>query len=190
MQAFLKKSKNLGLSESDFNQLQTQLQEGNELLFEKFFYGFFGKNLNLLKRKYQAEHEDAYDCVMWAMLRMRQLLIENKVTFGNLENYFSRMAVTRYIKSQSRKKEFATDNLPDLQVGEDHFVEKEMLSILNKAWARLGDPCQELLKGFYYDKIELKQLSDMLGDTSAANTRKRKERCLKKLRKLFFEYYQ
>ena len=95
MQAILKKGKNLGLSESDFKQLLAQLQEGNELLFEKFFCGFFGKNLNLLKRKYNAGHEDAYDCVMWAMLRMRQLMIEDKVAYGNLENYFTRMAVTR-----------------------------------------------------------------------------------------------
>ncbi len=189
MSMVFKNTKNLDLSEADFNELLTQLQQGNELLFEKLFINFFKRNLEILKRKYQAEQEDAYDCVMWAMLRMRQMLIENKVTYGNLDNYFTRIAVTRYIKSQTRKKEFATETVPELGIGEDQFVDQETLDILNKAWNRLGEKCRELLKGFYYDKIELKQLTELLHDSSPANTRKRKERCLKKLQQLFFESY-
>ena len=189
MSIFFKNNKNLDLSETNFQDLLLQLQAGNETLFEKLFVGFFKRNLELLKRKYRAEHEDAYDCVMWAMLRMRQLLIENKVTYGNLNNYFTRMAVTKYIKSQTRKKEFATEKLPESNIDEEQLVDKETLAILNKAWAQLGANCQDLLKGFYYDKIELKQLTEMLNDSSPANTRKRKERCLKKLRQLFFDAY-
>lgn len=190
MRTTIKIEKNLGLSESKFAELIDQLKRGNELLFEKIFSGFFKKNLNILTRKYNAAHEDAYDCVMWAMLRMRQMLLENKVTYGNLDNYFTRMAVTRYIKSQSRKKEFATDTFPELGIGEENFVDNEALEILEKAWQQLGGPCRELLKGFYYDKIELKDLTEILKDTSTSNTRKRKERCLKKLKKLFFQYYK
>ena len=185
----LKLEKNLGLTEESFSNLLEQLRGGNELLFEKMFVQYFKKNLNLLKKKYKATHEDAYDCVMWAMMRMRQMLLENKVSYGNLENYFSRIAVTRYIKSQSRKKEFATEEIPELDTGEGIFFDEETLGILDKAWSHLGDSCQALLKGFYYDKKELKQLTEILGDSSAANTRKRKERCLKKLRELFFKNY-
>ena len=189
MLSILKPAKNLDLAEESFNELVRQLQRGNELLFERLFTSFFKRNLEILKRNYQAQHEDAYDSVMWAMLRMRQLLIENKVAYGNLDNYFTRMAVTRYIKSQTRKKEFATEKLPELNIGEEHFADKETLAVLNKAWAKLGPACSQLLKGFYYDKIELKQLTEMFHDSSHANTRKRKERCLKKLRQLFFDLY-
>jgi len=189
MRSIVNKEKNLGLSEPVFNELVTQLKQGNEVLFEKIFCRFFKKNIAILKGKYQANHENAYDCVMWAMLRMRQMLLDNKVTYGNLENYFTRMAVTRYIKFQSRKKEVATDTFPDIGIGEEQFFDAETMEILNKAFAKMGDQCQQLLKGFYYDRIELKELTEIIGDSSAANTRKRKERCLKKLRQLFFEFY-
>ncbi|MCB0640208.1 MAG: sigma-70 family RNA polymerase sigma factor [Phaeodactylibacter sp.] len=187
MQTILRTSKNLELTEPEFVELIDKLKRGDEQLFEKIFLGFFEKNLKLLKAKYQAEHENAYDCVMWAMLRMRQMLLEDKISYGNLDNYFSRIAVTRYVKQQSRKREFAVEELPELGIGEDHFIDDATLIRLNKAWDRLDEPCQKLLKGFYYDKIELKELSVLLDDTSAANTRKRKERCLKKLREFFFE---
>ena len=183
----LKTKKNLDLTEIDFIELTHKLRQGDEQLFEKIFIGFFEKNLNLLKVKYQASHENAYDCVMWAMLRMRQMLLEDKISYGNLDNYFSRMAVTRYIKQQSRKREFPTEELPELEIGEDPFIDDETLIRLNKAWSRLCKSCQQLLKGYYYDKIDLKELTVLLEDTSPANTRKRKERCLKKLRGFFFE---
>ena len=189
MRTAIKTEKNLGLTASEFQMMVGQLKKGDESLFEKVFCEFFKRNLAILKGRYKAKQEDAYDCVMWAMLRMRQMLIENKVSYGNLDNYFTRMAITRYVKSQSRKKEFATDSFPDLEIGEDDFFDQETMEILNKAFAKLGKPCQQLIKGFYYDKIELKELTQILGDSSAANTRKRKERCLKKLRQFFFEYY-
>lgn len=189
MYKILKTERNLGLTKLQFENLLTELRNGNEQLFEKLFIRFFKKNLALLKEKYHAEHNEAYDCIMWAMLRMRQMLIEGKIEYGNLENYFSRIAVTRYIKSQSRKKEFATETVPEFRLGEEHFFCDETLNILEKAWGKLDPKSKELLKGFYYDKIKLKQLTTILGDSSPANTRKRKERSLKKLRQLFFEYY-
>ena len=187
MQTSLRTKKNLELTESGFKELVAKLKEGDEQLFEKIFIEYFERNLKLLKAKYQASHENAYDCVMWAMLRMRQMLLEDKISYGNLDNYFSRIAVTRYVKMQSRKREFATSEMPELGIGEDHFIDDDTLVRLNKAWARLGEPCQQLMKGFYYDKIELKDLTVILKDTSTANTRKRKERCLKKLREFFFD---
>ena len=182
--------KNIGLTEDSFNQLVQGLRNGNELLFEKIFVSFFKKNLNILKAKYNANHEDAYDCVMWALLRMRQMLIEGKISYGNLNNYFIRMSITRYIKTKSRNKEFSTEVLPEPQQADDPVFDDDIMAHLEKAWAKLGDPCKQLLKGFYYDKLELKKLTEILNDTSTANTRKRKERCLKKLRSFFFEDFE
>jgi len=182
--------KNIGLTEGSFNQLVHDLRNGNELLFEKIFVSFFKKNLNILKAKYNASHADAYDCVMWSMLRMRQMLIEGKISYGNLNNYFIRMSVTRYIKTNSRKKEFSMEVIPEPEESEVPTFDDEVISQLEKAWAKLGAPCKELLKGFYYDKLELKKLTEILNDSSTANTRKRKERCLKKLRVFFFEIFE
>ncbi|MFK8004938.1 MAG: RNA polymerase sigma factor [Saprospiraceae bacterium] len=182
--------KNIGLTEGKFNQLVHDLQNGNELLFEKIFVSFFKKNQNILKAKYNASHEDAYDCVMWALLRMRQMLIEGKISYGNLNNYFIRMSVTRYIKTNSRKKEYSMEIVPEPEESEASTFDDETMTQLEKAWAKLGPPCKELLKGFYYDKLELKKLTEILNDSSTANTRKRKERCLKKLRTFFFELFE
>ncbi len=74
---------------------------------------------------------------------------------------------------------------PDIR--EEAPPDEESLTHLATAWKKLGDLCRQLLQGFYYDKVDLKTLTVMLADSSEANTRKRKERCIKELRKHFFE---
>lgn len=165
-----------------------ELASGDETLFERIFLHHFGACQNTLKRNYKASHEDAYDSVMWAMLRMRQLLLEKKVGFGNLEAYLIRMANNHYLKKQMRSREITVATLPDDQEEETPVFDEEMVQALGKAWSKLEEKCQILLKGFYYDKIELKQMTTHLNDSSEANTRKRKERCINALRKLFFEF--
>lgn len=183
-------NRNFGLTQTQFEDLTLRLQQGDESLFETLFLTHYKSCLNILVRKYRAPHEEAYDAVMWAMLRMRQLVLENKVAYGNLESYVTRMAVNDYLKKQERNREFPTDILPEGIQNEEDWTDADSLNILDRAWEKIGEKCQVLLKGFYYDKTELKQLTTLLGDSSEANTRKKKERCLIELRSLFFRYYQ
>ena len=174
----------------EFETLSERLREGDESLYERIFLNHFKPCMGILTKKYRAPHDEAYDCIMWAMLRMRHLLIENRIVYGNLESYLIRIAVNEYLKKQERNKEISSDIFPEGSWDADLLGETETLGILDRAWEKLGDRCQELLKGFYYDKIELKKLTELLEDSSEANTRKRKERCLTELRKLFFRFYQ
>lgn len=182
-------NRNFGLSEAQFTDLNERLQQGDESLFETLFQNHFKACLGILIKKYQAPHEEAYDCVMWAMLKMRHLLLDNKVAYGNLESYLVRMAVNKYLKTMGRNREIPMEILPEGGDDPEEFNDAEAVAILEGAWSRMGAKCQELLKGFYYDKIELKKLTGLLGDTSEANTRKRKERCMQELRNLFFQVY-
>jgi len=183
-------NRNFGLTQTQFDDLTLRLRQGDESLFETLFVNHFKDCLNILIRKYGAPQDEAYDCVMWAMLQMRKLLLEDRVEYGNLESYMTRIAVNKYLKKQERNREFPTDILPEGLMDQEEFDDGESLKILDRAWGKMGEKCQALLKGFYYDKIELKHLTLRLGDSSEANTRKRKERCLLELRNLFFRYYK
>ena len=186
----LSTNRNFGLTEPQFDDLTERLRQGDETLFETFFLSHYKSCMNILIRKYQAPQEEAYDATMWAMLRMRQMLLEGTLIYGNLESYIIRMGVNHYLKRLERNREFPTEILPDNILDQEEWCDTESLSILDRAWQKMGEKCQDLLKRFYYDKTELKQLTVFLGDSSEANTRKKKERCLIELRTLFFRFYQ
>lgn len=176
---------NFGLTEQEFSRLQETLRLGDEQLFEQVFLAHFERCLSFLQSKYKAEYANAYDTTMWSMLRFRQMLAEGKLNYGNLEAYLLRIAVTKYLKDQHSNKEIAMEQLPELQLHQEDVADEETLALLAHAWAKLGALCQQLLKGVYYDGTDLKTMTVILGDSSEANTRKRKERCIKELRKYF-----
>ena len=186
----LSTNRNFGLTQAQFDDLTERLRQGDESLFETLFVNHFKSCQSILIKKYGSPQEEAYDSVMWAMLKMRHLLLDGKVEYGNLESYMIRMSVNKYLKKQERNREFPTEILPESILEQDEGYDAATLAILNHAWQKMGDKCQELLKGFYYDKHELKQLTILLGDSSEANTRKKKERCLIELRGLFFRFYE
>lgn len=187
MTTVTKTNRNFNLSETDFLFLLKNLKKGDESLFEKAFLSHFEYGMNILKKKYSASHENAYDTTMWGILQFRKLLLEDKIAYGNLETYLIRIIVSRYLYTQKKPSsvEFNAEvfgDIPDDVEAED----VESIERLNKAWEKLCDNCRKLLGGYYYDKIQLKELSKQLDDSSPANTRKRKERCIKKLRAYFF----
>jgi len=180
-------NRNFGLTQEQFEAMVEKLRQGDESLFETIFLRHFGACMDILKRKYKAPHEEAYDCVMWALLRTRQALLAEKADYGNLESYVLRIAANQFLKTRSRNREIPMDDLPESPPDAEPLFDGEMLQVLERSWLKMGEKCRILLQGFYYDKNELKQLTVLLGDSSEANTRKRKERCLNELRKLFFE---
>jgi len=181
-------NKNFGLSETTFKQMQEALKQGDQQLFEQIFLSHFERCRSLLMSKYNARHNDAYDVVMWSLIQFRHLLMEEKVVYGNLEAYFMRIAVSKYLKDHNSGKEIPTEKLPEgLDLTPDYAEDEETLAILAKAWSKLGAMCRKLLQGFYYEKLDLKSITVLIGDSSEANTRQRKVRCIKELRKIFFE---
>jgi len=64
--------------------------------------------------------------------------------------------------------------------------QEEKLAILNKAMAELGSPCEELIHAFYIDRMSMKAIAEKFEYTNADNAKTQKHKCLKRLKRLFF----
>ena len=107
--------KNFGLDEGNFISLLKELQEGREILFEKIFRNHFKECKRFLIFKFGASHDDAYDTTMDTMIRFRELLIAQKLYYGNLYFSFTQMASQAYLKhtkNQDYHEELGEINLP------------------------------------------------------------------------------
>ena len=178
-------SKNFGLSANEFERMVADLREGREMLFEKIFLGHFQSCTHYLENNCSASAADAYDVSMETMLQFRRLLIQGKVAYGNLRFLFTRMAMQLYWKWKRHTPR--ADSVEGIEVEDpaDDFDEQS-IQMLDQAWAKLGAACQQLLKNFYYNNIQLIEIARVLDKTDAA-VRQDKKRCLQKLRGLFFE---
>ena len=175
--------KNFGLSEDSFNEMVELLKNGDEHLYEKIFLQHFNDCHVFIKRKYNASHQDAYDASMNAMLAFCRKLKEGNIQYGNIRFLFTQMAGQIYVKwiKRERKKE----EIGDLDLAEElpHF-DSESFEILEKAFAKLGDGCSQLLNAFYFAEKTLQDIA-VGSDKNPSAIRKQKQRCIEKLRTFF-----
>ena len=91
------------------------------------------------------------------------------------------MAAQRLLKNKKKGAKIELkEELPEMMDLTPSFDDED-LKILDKAWDKLNETCQKLLKNFYYNKIKLTELAELEGK-SAPSLRKQKERCLNSLR--------
>ena len=70
----------------------------------------------------------------------------------------------------------------------DNRFDEDQLKVLDSAWEKMGEDCKNLLKSHVYDGLQLKLIAQSLNEAEA-NIRKRKERCMDRLKSYFFELY-
>ena len=184
---------NFGLKQTTFSDMLNALQQGDETLFEHVFVKHFSDCRNYLMRECDASAEDAYDITVETIISFRKRLIEGKIEYGNLRYYFTKMAKDNFLKLLERNKRLPVGefvlNEADREDEPSNEFDADQLLYLEKAWSKLNPDCQKLLRSHIYDGLQLKQVALMLNENEA-NIRKRKERCMDKLKSSFFDIYQ
>ena len=99
-----------------------------------------------------------------------------------------------WLKQLQRKQRFNapltdTDEFVDLsweEVGD----KEDQYDAMHTALESLGEPCKSILKDFYLRNQSMEEITDKFGYTNADNAKNQKYKCLKRLKKVFFEVYQ
>lgn len=165
------------------NQECERLQQGDHRLQSKVFDKYALSFVRLAKDKWGVSVEDAEDIVSSAFAKLFCKMQSVDFQSDNLSGYLYKIIERQCwdcVEKQKRSIVDTKDILPDV-------IEKEtdnaFLEQLNKAFNQLGDKCQKLLAGFYWDDKDHKDIALALGISEEAS-RQRKRECMKKLREI------
>ena len=175
---------NFGLTLAEFTDMVEELRSGNDAIFKRIFLVHFSDCTHFLESKLKADPVDAYDAAIDTLLEFCKRLKRGKIQYGNLRYLFTQMA--RQALYRIRKKHNPVtdlDEASDVQ-SVDERPDDDTLEVLALAWKKLGEQCQRLLRGFYYDNTSLGDLAKTLEKSEVA-TRKQKQRCMQKLQTYF-----
>jgi RNA polymerase sigma factor (sigma-70 family) len=64
------------------------------------------------------------------------------------------------------------------------------LVLMEKALAKIGEPCKSLLEAFYIERKSMPEIASSFGYTNADNAKTQKYKCLVRLKKIFFSQYK
>ncbi|MFK8160891.1 MAG: RNA polymerase sigma factor [Lewinella sp.] len=178
------KNKNFGLSHATFEELCEGLRKGeDQTLFEHIFIEHFEYCQQYLIREDQAPEHLAYDATMDALISFRNGLAKGSLRYGNLNWLLTRMARQHYYKLLRRPIPVDLNDMPELAEPEPAFeFSPELYAIFRHGWESLGEECRVLLRKIFYQDKSYQELAKN-ENKSQAVMRKRKQRCLIKLRK-------
>lgn len=66
----------------------------------------------------------------------------------------------------------------------------EEYAMMEKAMAKVGEPCRSLLEAFYIRRLTMQEIAEHFGYTNPENAKNQKYKCLLRLRKIFFAEYK
>ena len=111
-----------------------------------------------------------------------------------LQTYIFSIAKRLWLKELKKNgktflfKESEENNLVDVSEDLKEFDEKEAeIEKMNNSLIDLGEPCSELIKDFYINKLSMEEIAEKFGYTNADNAKTQKYKCLQRLKKYFFE---
>ena len=111
-----------------------------------------------------------------------------------LQTYIFSIAKRLWLKELKKNgktflfKESEENNIVDVSEDLKEFDEKEAeIEKMNNSLIELGEPCSELIKDFYINKLSMEEIAEKFGYTNADNAKTQKYKCLQRLKKIFFE---
>jgi RNA polymerase sigma factor (sigma-70 family) len=156
----------------------------NDNVILQFIYKNFYYKVNLYVKKNSGDDDDANEEFQEAVIVIYRKLKANdlKLTCG-FETYLFSVCKYLWFKQLERRKtdkEWIRDNPYDENEYVPDFMEaadkNERFKLYQKHFQMLGADCQKLLQ-LFFDKISLKQITQIMGFTSEKYLKKRKFKC-------------
>lgn len=162
--------------------------KAENILYKKYYNSLFEF---ISKKCYYANTQDAEDLIQETMIDCIENIRDNRFEHrGTLFAYISKICLYKWIKNNKDKKKLhlvcPLDDIGDSPNDKEEFPYKKYAKI---AFKELDDLCKNILILLYYRKRSYNEIFIKFSELgSESNVRKRKYKCMSKLRKTANNY--
>ena len=145
--------------------------------------------IEYLTNRKMCQSQTAEDVFSDAILVLRNKIIHKQLdNLSGIRNYLlttcinkvkdHKKKVVRHGSYEHKVRKLFYDNPSEEQMTE--LLDLSLEDICRNALRRLGDRCQEILKLFYYERMSLKDIAELMNFSSAESVKSTKSVCFKK----------
>ncbi|MEO1263065.1 MAG: sigma-70 family RNA polymerase sigma factor [Bacteroidota bacterium] len=173
-----------------------QLQFGNDRTVDNallYLHRRVYRKVVAFVKKYKGSDADGEDLFQDGMVALHKLARRGKLKRDtNVEAYLYTICRNIWYKQLKKRKEtFALDeninSLPVEEVTLYSIMENEKKAAIDQLLSRLGESCKQLLVHYFYDRLKLKNVAELMGYASEQVAKNKKSECMKKLKTLVAE---
>ncbi len=170
------------------------IKTNDELVLKQLYLNNYHKvELYILKNngtmpQAKDTYQDAFIAV-WKNIREDKFLPDNETAVqGYLytiakNKWLDFLRSSQYKNTSPLRKDLIENKLSEIHNGEEWAEDDKKFNCTIEAFNKLGEPCRQLLKLFYFSKKPLRSIAKEL-DIEEASARNKKYRCIQKLREL------
>ncbi|MBK7964649.1 MAG: sigma-70 family RNA polymerase sigma factor [Bacteroidetes bacterium] len=169
------------------------LQNGDENILQIIYRQYYQTIVQLVMNNSGSlqEAKDIYQETL--IIFYEKVKDENFELNCKLKTYLYSISRNLWLKQLQHKKRF-TNNISDseeyLEIPwEDAGKKEDQYQAMHTALESLGEPCRSILKDFYLHSQSMEEITEKFGYTNADNAKNQKYKCLKRLKKIFFDSY-
>jgi len=157
----------------------------------KYLYQHYTGSIKHFVKNNGGQDGDAEEIEQNVIIHLYEKIVSNTFVLNEgtkLSTYMFAVGKNMWYKKSSREIRYAPEDLIhepfeeiDFYTSEDNnILEMEVISALSKS----DDDCKAILTMYYYDKKSMRDIAEEIGTISEENLRKRKYKCIQKLKKV------
>lgn len=169
------------------------LQAGDESILQIIYRQYYQTIIQLVMNNNGSlqEAKDIYQETL--IIFYEKVMGENFELNCKLKTYLYSISRNLWLKQLQHKKRFTntiSDSEEYLEIPWEEAGKKEdQYKAMHVALESLGEPCRSILKDFYIHSQSMEEITEKFGYTNADNAKNQKYKCLKRLKKVFFDSY-
>lgn len=170
-----------------------QLQSGDEATLRQVYRQHYQMVVHLVMNN-GGSLQEAKDVYQETVIVFYEKVKEDAFELNcRIKTFIYSVSRRLWLKQLQRKNRF-TSNLSDTEEyveipWEEAGKREEQYHAMNTALEALGEPCRSILKDFYMNNQSMEEITEKFGYTNADNAKNQKYKCLKRLKKMFFDVY-
>ncbi len=169
------------------------LQNGDDRILQVIYRQYYQTIVNLVMNN-SGSLQEAKDIYQETLIIFYEKVKDEDFELNcKLKTYLYSISRNLWLKQLQHKKRF-TNSISDseeyLEIPWEEASKKEdQYQAMHTALESLGEPCRSILKDFYMHSQSMEEITEKFGYTNADNAKNQKYKCLKRLKKIFFDSY-
>lgn len=147
-----------------------------------------------ITKNHRIDEDEAIELFQNAVIILYDNAIQNKIKEGNasLKSYLFSIVKNKAFELMRKKKktthaksfDFCSELMLEDEEREAKLLKEERYKMLDIGLIKLGDPCKTLLQLFYYSRMRLDEIQQIMGYETKDSVKTAKYKCIKRLKKL------
>lgn len=145
-------------------------------------------------KRYRGGQADAEDVFQDGLVALYKLARQGKLAHDvNVEAYLFSICKNIWFKYLKKRKETVeldkvAYDLPVAEVQLFSLLSEERQSLIEQLLSRLGESCKKILTYYYYDRLRMKRIAELMEYANDQVAKNKKSNCMKGLKELLASY--